>query len=87
MLNLPELKDKTLACWCKPKACHGDVLAKLADNDNLCVFCGNDMVYIENVNCPSLVHKACPDCKYEEDSCCGLFVKELCKKHSQTVLD
>jgi len=21
-----ELKGKTLGCWCKPKACHGDVL-------------------------------------------------------------
>ena len=27
---LPELKDKVLGCWCHPKACHGDVLAKLA---------------------------------------------------------
>lgn len=24
-----EFKDKTLACWCKPKACHGDVLVEL----------------------------------------------------------
>src|ERR1700683_3770120 len=23
---LPELKGKTLACWCAPQACHGDVL-------------------------------------------------------------
>jgi len=29
--KLPELKGKTLACWCKPLACHGDVLAELAD--------------------------------------------------------
>ena len=28
---LPELKDKTLACWCSPKACHADILAKLAN--------------------------------------------------------
>jgi|ERR1700739_175032 len=29
---LPELRGKTLGCWCKPKyACHGDVLAELAD--------------------------------------------------------
>ena len=28
---LPMLKDKTLGCWCKPEACHGDVLAELAD--------------------------------------------------------
>lgn len=28
-----ELKGKTLGCWCKPnKACHGDILAFLADN-------------------------------------------------------
>jgi hypothetical protein len=26
-----ELKNKTLGCWCKPEACHGDILAKLAD--------------------------------------------------------
>ncbi|MBL4952033.1 DUF1273 family protein [Neobacillus sp. YIM B02564] len=29
---LPELKGKVLACWCKPKACHGDVLLDLANN-------------------------------------------------------
>lgn len=29
--SLHELKGKTLGCWCKPKACHGDVLAELAD--------------------------------------------------------
>ena len=27
--QLPELKGKTLGCWCKPKACHGDILVKL----------------------------------------------------------
>jgi hypothetical protein len=26
---LPELKGKTLGCWCHPKPCHGDVLVKL----------------------------------------------------------
>ena len=26
---LPELKDKTLACWCAPNPCHGDVLIEL----------------------------------------------------------
>jgi hypothetical protein len=28
---LPEIRGKTLMCFCKPHACHGDVLAKLAD--------------------------------------------------------
>jgi hypothetical protein len=26
-----ELKDKVLGCWCKPKDCHGDILARIAD--------------------------------------------------------
>lgn len=25
------LKGKVLGCWCKPAACHGDILARLAD--------------------------------------------------------
>lgn len=28
---LPELKGKRLGCYCAPKPCHGDVLARLAD--------------------------------------------------------
>lgn len=32
MKALPELKGKRLGCWCSPQACHGDVLAELADN-------------------------------------------------------
>jgi len=26
-----ELKGKVLGCWCKPLACHGDVLLKIAN--------------------------------------------------------
>lgn len=28
---LPELRGKTLGCWCSPQACHGDVLLELAN--------------------------------------------------------
>lgn len=28
---LPELRGKVLGCWCAPKACHGDVLAAMAN--------------------------------------------------------
>ena len=28
---LPELKGRTLGCWCSFVVCHGDVLAELAD--------------------------------------------------------
>jgi len=34
LADLYELKDKTLGCWCHPKACHGHVLAELADSLN-----------------------------------------------------
>lgn len=27
-----ELSGKILGCWCKPGACHGDVLAEIANN-------------------------------------------------------
>lgn len=28
---IPELRSKTLACWCAPEPCHAHVLASLAD--------------------------------------------------------
>lgn len=31
MNDLHELSGKILGCWCKPKACHGDILKKYAD--------------------------------------------------------
>ncbi len=31
MLSLHELKYKTLGCWCKPQACHGDIIKKYVD--------------------------------------------------------
>lgn len=31
MAALPELKGKVLVCWCKPLPCHGDILARLAN--------------------------------------------------------
>jgi hypothetical protein len=32
MSSLDELKGKVLGCWCKPKACHGDILVELIEN-------------------------------------------------------
>lgn len=31
LADLDELIGKTLGCWCAPRACHGDVLARLAE--------------------------------------------------------
>ena len=31
MSSLHELKGKRLGCWCKPEACHGDILVELVD--------------------------------------------------------
>lgn len=29
--KLSELKGKVLGCWCKPLACHGDILIEMAN--------------------------------------------------------
>ncbi len=31
LADIHELRGKVLGCYCKPKACHGDVLARLAE--------------------------------------------------------
>lgn len=31
MAALPELRGKTLGCWCFPRRCHGDILVKLLE--------------------------------------------------------
>lgn len=33
--QLPKLKGKILGCYCAPKPCHGEVLAKYANNPKL----------------------------------------------------
>ncbi len=33
LAKLPELKGKTLGCWCAPLPCHGDILLKLANEE------------------------------------------------------
>lgn len=33
LADLPELRGKRLGCWCKPLACHGDVLVELLERD------------------------------------------------------
>ena len=36
--DLHELDGKILGCWCKPKACHGDVLAEFVNNRENLIF-------------------------------------------------
>jgi hypothetical protein len=31
LTNIPSLRGKRLGCFCSPASCHGDVLARLAD--------------------------------------------------------
>ncbi len=33
LAEIGTLKGKRLGCWCKPAACHGDVLAELAEQE------------------------------------------------------
>lgn len=46
--QIHELKDKVLGCWCAPKMCHGDVLAKLADMHGRCTVCNWNWVDVDN---------------------------------------
>jgi hypothetical protein len=32
--EVQKLKGKVLGCWCKPKECHGDIIAIYLENDN-----------------------------------------------------
>ena len=31
--DLQELIGKILGCWCKPKACHGDILQRMVEDE------------------------------------------------------
>lgn len=33
--KLSELRGKVLGCWCAPLRCHGEILIKLANDDNV----------------------------------------------------
>lgn len=33
LARLPELRGKVLGCWCSPRACHADVLVRLANQE------------------------------------------------------
>ena len=35
LADLPELLNKRLGCFCKPKACHGDILKKHAEKETV----------------------------------------------------
>ena len=52
---IKELKGKTLACWCAPLPCHGDILKELADNDcRPCPVCSELVCGLRN----NLLHKS-----------------------------
>jgi len=34
LAKIHTLKGKVLGCWCKPAACHGDILARLAEESD-----------------------------------------------------
>lgn len=44
MNSLSELKNKTLACWCHPNRCHGDILIELLNENKI-----NDMMNFAKV--------------------------------------
>ena len=62
LAQIGDLRGKVLACWCKPAACHGDVLAALADRadpEPLCHGCGH----------PTRAHTEMSGCEAGEPIC------------------
>lgn len=41
--RLWSLRGKVLGCWCAPLPCHGDVLARLADEEQHAILRGTDV--------------------------------------------
>ncbi len=79
MAALHELRGKRLGCWCSPKACHGDVLAELA----------NESAGLFGVqNCKKNISKAgAPMSKKQNDDDDGddgdLFIQALSKERQK----
>lgn len=48
--EIPNLKGKVLACYCKPHACHGDVLSAIAENLNLIFAIGEKILVSSETN-------------------------------------
>jgi len=40
--QIPSLRGRTLGCYCKPFACHGDILVELADDCSRVDRCSSD---------------------------------------------
>jgi hypothetical protein len=58
MLNrLHELKDKVLGCWCHPLPCHGDILAELANQPDLCTGPAVGIRYCQCSRCRAVVQE------------------------------
>jgi Domain of unknown function (DUF4326) len=38
--NIPRLEGKTLACWCTPTPCHGEILIQIVNNPDIIVRAG-----------------------------------------------
>lgn len=64
LADLSELRGKVLGCWCKPLACHGDVLARLADSSADCevwwLSCHRMTVKVETVDGRVVAAKSAP---------------------------
>jgi hypothetical protein len=45
LADLGELKGKILGCYCLPKACHGEILAELADNFDPDILSSDDSAF------------------------------------------
>lgn len=61
------LRGKVLGCFCKPRDCHGDIIARYIDAAT-CEECGAPATHISNNGLENHNHKAyCDDCHNSDD--------------------
>lgn len=82
--SIHELRGKTLGCWCKPDACHGDFLAEVADSMQLEKQNTDDSVIIQAEEQETLIPEKSDKIKvivFSSPSCgpCRAYKEELKK--------
>lgn len=76
MAALPELRGKVLGCWCHPNACHGDVLARLAE---LPTEAEIDNMSEEQLNAYLLAHGCTEESLKADEAKCRELLRKLFK--------
>lgn len=65
--DIEELRGKVLGCWCKPEACHGDVLVEMLEDGGYCHDCGEP----RDTECENCKNSLCAICYNASGGLCA----------------